>query len=58
LRPDDRCEDVLRYVFLNPYRAKLVSSTATYPHFWLGDAEARWFRPSLNDDRPFPKWLA
>lgn len=57
MRPEDPLEDVLRYLFLNPYRAHLLSPTETYPWFWLGPTEAAWFRPTLDDDRPFPEWL-
>ena len=58
LRPDDRSEDVLRYLFLNPYRARVLPPTGIYPWFWLGPVESAWFRPTLDDDRPFPAWLA
>ncbi len=57
LRPDDPREDVLRYLFLNPYRARLLPPTEAYPWFWLGPTEAAWFQPALDDDRPFPVWL-
>jgi REP element-mobilizing transposase RayT len=57
LRPDDRVEDVLRYLFLNPYRAKLVSLTDTYPHCGISATDAEWFRPTLDDNHPFPEWL-
>ena len=57
MRPSESMEEVLRYILLNPYRAGLLSADATYPHFWVGDEEARWFRSTLDDDRPFPEWL-
>lgn len=57
LRADDKVEDVLRYLFLNPYRAKLLRPTETYPHFGLGAADAAWFLPTLDADRPYPEWL-
>lgn len=57
LRPTDRIEDVLHYLFLNPYRTQLVSPSEAYPWFWLGSDEAAWFRPMLDDNRPFPSWL-
>jgi putative transposase len=55
--PVDSLGDVLRYLFLNPYRARLLPPTEVYPWFWLGPSQAAWFRPTLNDDRPFPSWL-
>lgn len=58
LKPDEPLEEVVRYLFLNPHRAHLLSPTEIYPWFWLGPTEAAWFRPTLDDDRPFPAWLA
>ena len=57
LRPDDSSEDVLRYIFLNPYRGNLVSPGKTYPWFWLGKEEASWFTSLTGDGLPFPEWL-
>jgi putative transposase len=57
LRVSDPREEVLRYLFLNPYRAGIIPQTATYPHFWIGTAEAEWFHPMLDDTRPFLEWL-
>ena len=57
LRPGEAIEEVVRYIFLNPYRAGLIPQNANYPHFWLGENETEWFQPTLNDDRPFSEWL-
>jgi putative transposase len=57
LRPEDFAEDVLRYLYLNPYRAQLVAATEMYPHFWLSAEDAAWFRPLIDDERPFPEWM-
>lgn len=57
LRPDDLIEDVLRYVFLNPYRAKLLALNEHYEWTWLGTEEAVWFTSLTDDARPFPEWL-
>lgn len=57
LRPEDSAEDVLRYIYLNPYLAKLVTPSRPYPYFWLGAEDAAWFQPLLDDERPFPEWL-
>lgn len=57
LRDSDRIEEVVRYIFLNPYRAGLRTAEGTYPLFRLGLEEAGWFTPSLNEGRPFPEWL-
>lgn len=57
LKADEPIETVLRYMFLNPYRANLLKLAEAYPWFWLGSAETEWFRPQTNHDRPFPEWL-
>ncbi len=57
LRPDDAIEEVVRYIFLNPYRAGVVSIDAPYRWFWLGTEDAVWFKPGTNHGRPFPEWL-
>jgi putative transposase len=57
LRPDEPVVEVLRYIFLNPYRAGLVDPGSTYPWFWLHPEEAAWFVPTLDDGKPFPEWL-
>lgn len=57
LRTSDPREEVLRYMFLNPYRVGLIPPAAVYQHFWLGAIEAEWFRPILDDARPFLEWL-
>lgn len=57
LRPDDLSEDVIRYIFLNPYRAKLLPINERYPWTWLGAEEQNWFMPMTDVERPFPEWL-
>jgi putative transposase len=57
LRADDPVEEVIRYLYLNPYRANLVASDQPYPHFGIHADDHAWFRPLLDDDRPFPEWL-
>jgi REP element-mobilizing transposase RayT len=57
LRPDDRVEDVVGYIFLNPYHGGVVSPGAAYPWFWLGVEEDVWFSPGTDHGRPFPEWL-
>ncbi len=57
LRPGDTVEEVLRYIFLNPYRGGLVTSSQTYDYFWLGADELSWFKPLPQDRRPIADWL-
>ncbi len=57
LRADEPVEPVIRYLHLNPYRDHLVPTSETWPWFWLGNEEAGWFVPLLDDNKPFPEWL-
>jgi REP element-mobilizing transposase RayT len=57
LRETDGIEGVLLYIFLNPYRAGLLVATESYPCFWLGAMEAVWFKPQLDEGKPFADWL-
>ena len=57
LRGNESVETVVRYVFLNPYRANLISISETFPWLWLGAAESNWFKPLLDNNHPFPEWL-
>lgn len=57
LRPDDDRLAIFRYVYLNPYRAQLVSVTQDWPHYHCREEDWRWFRDYLHDERPYPEWL-
>ena len=57
LRPDDSVEDVVRYIFLNPFRPGVAASNSNYRWFWLGAEEAAWFTPGTDNGKPFPEWL-
>lgn len=57
LRANESAQEALRYIFLNPYRAKLLTITGAYPWYWAGADETAWFEPQLDDGRPMPEWL-
>ena len=57
LRADDPVEDVVRYIFLNPYRTGETPNNTHYRWFWLGADEDVWFKRGTDDGRPFPEWL-
>lgn len=57
LRLEDAVEDVLRYIYLNPYRANLAARSDTYPHFWICTEDTTWFDRTLDNEHPFPEWL-
>ena len=57
LRVNESQQEILRYIFLNPYRAKLLGLTDAYPWHWVGEAEQAWLEPQTDNGRPFPEWL-
>lgn len=57
LHPDDSIEEILRYLFLNPYRAELLTAHERYTWFWLGPDEKRWFQPTPSDELPQFAWM-
>lgn len=57
LRDGDLVEDVLRYIFLNPYRGGLAKIDVPYRWFWLSKEDETRFKPATDDGLPFPEWL-
>lgn len=55
-RGEDRLP-VLRYIFLNPYRAGLVSLEQQWPGYYCAGEDWTWFRSLTNDTAPYPEWL-
>lgn len=48
---------VFLYVFLNPYRAKLLDTTERWPAYFCCPEDWSWFEPLTNSSAPFPEWL-
>lgn len=57
IRAEDSIEDVVRYIYLNPYRAGLISRDERWPYFFCCDEDWAWFRDRTDHSRPFPEWL-
>jgi putative transposase len=57
IRPKDDRFAVFRYIYLNPYRAGLLSVADMWPDYFCRDSEWRWFRDYLHVERPYPEWL-
>ena len=57
LVPDDAVQSVVHYIFMNPYRARLIPVDATWPWFRLGADEAQWFAPLYAENVALPEWL-
>ncbi|WP_044891929.1 hypothetical protein [Opitutus terrae] len=58
LRPNEDRLPVFLYIFLNPYRAKLVGANERYSAYFCRDEDWVWFEPLTNSSVPFPAWLA
>lgn len=58
VRADELPEDYALYVFLNPYRAGLLSLKRCWPGWWSGSPESLQFVALLNENGcPRPEWL-
>jgi Transposase and inactivated derivatives len=57
LRSSDRIEDVVRYMYLNPHRSEMAEVSRDDSLFWMSAEVEEWFRPLLDQGRPFPEWL-
>ena len=59
LRPDDAASAFARYIFMNPYRAGLVSRNEVWPHWIMSGDDAIFdFIPLLEEGRyPPTEWL-
>ncbi|MBI5767620.1 MAG: transposase [Verrucomicrobia bacterium] len=57
MRPDEDRLPVFLYIFLNPYRAKLLQSSEKWPGYFCSTDDWNWFGPLTNSEVPFPEWL-
>jgi putative transposase len=48
---------VFRYIFLNPYRANLLSASETWCGYFCATEDWSWFEPLTDAACPFPEWL-
>lgn len=57
LRNEEEAYPILHYIYMNPYKAKLISPSETWPHTHIHTRDWKWFQPLLNADCPYPEWL-
>ncbi|MFI5335659.1 MAG: REP-associated tyrosine transposase [Opitutales bacterium] len=57
LRPNDDRMAVFHYIYLNPYRAGLISRTERWPYYHCSEEDWTWFSEQLDQERPAPEWL-
>lgn len=49
---------IFLYIFLNPYRRKLVPGNEPWPGFYCAPEDWAWFEPLTNERHPEPEWLS
>jgi putative transposase len=57
MRSDEDRLPVFLYVFLNPYREKLLARSEVWPGYFCAQEDWNWFSSLTNSDVPFPEWL-
>lgn len=57
LRSDDELHPILHYIYMNPYRAKLIPRDQIWPYTHIHPEQWAWFKKLLNKDCPYPEWL-
>jgi REP element-mobilizing transposase RayT len=58
LRPDDREDGFVRYVFLNPYKANLIERQQVWPQWVMGEDVEPGFQSMLDEGKyPPAEWL-
>lgn len=57
LQPGEDHFPVFRYVFGNPYRARLIEAGEPWPGYFCQEEDWAWFGPLARSNCEFPGWL-
>ena len=57
LRSTDELLPTFLYIFLNPYRAGLITPEQTWPWYTCAPEDWEWFGGLTKESRPFVEWL-
>ncbi len=57
IREDSELQPTLHYLYLNPYRAKLLDNNFTWPYTHIDPDAWKWLQPLLDKECPYPEWL-
>ncbi len=57
VREHDNILSLFLYIFLNPYRSKLIEHSKKWPYYHCCQEDWDWFSEFTNEDQPFPEWL-
>jgi REP element-mobilizing transposase RayT len=58
MRPGEDRLPIFMYIFLNPYRAKLLAPDQMWPGYHCANEEWSWFEQQTNHSCAYPEWLA
>jgi putative transposase len=58
LRAEEDRLPVFLYIFLNPYRKKLISVNEPWPGYYCSSEDWKWFGQLTKEHCPEPEWLA
>ncbi|MDQ8200924.1 transposase [Pelagicoccus enzymogenes] len=57
LRNDSELHPILHYMYLNPYRARLLDQGSIWHYVHVEPSAWNWIQPLLLKDCPYPEWL-
>lgn len=57
VRDTENILSIFLYIFLNPFRAKLIPLSESWPYYYCCNEDWKWFSEMLDDNSPPPKWL-
>ena len=57
MRSEEDSLPVFLYIFLNPYRAKLLKPDEKWPGYYCSEEDWAWFGALSNESVPLPEWL-
>jgi REP element-mobilizing transposase RayT len=57
MRPREDRLPLFLYVYLNPYKARLISTGDVWPWFECGKEDTVWFTAFVHEGLPEPQWV-
>lgn len=58
LRAEESLEPYFRYLYLNPYQARLIEPGSIWPYTWFRPEDWKWFESLTDDGKVLPQWLS
>jgi putative transposase len=57
MRQNEKRLPVFIYIFLNPYKAKLIAATKAWAGYYCDSTDWAWFSQFTDNELPMPEWL-